>query len=160
MENSVIKIYKAQVFKWAILIFTGACCCAGVTFGTLRGLGFYQTVPWPLLISFITVDLFFLAFGIFLIRRSMANGRLSERVYNTGKYFIICLEFIQFNFILYMIPSRVFLGYTFFFLILAAFFLDLKMLLIVAEALSVSLAVSWFVKGDIALPAKNERFLP
>lgn len=159
-KMSVIEEYKTNVFKWIILLFTGACGCAGVTFGFLKVLGFYTSVPWPVLIIFCFSTVLWIVIGLILIKKSKSDGMLSEKVYNIGKIFIIIIEFIQFNFILYMIPSKVFWAYAFFFLILVAFFLDLKVILIVAGELVVSLFASWFIKGDAALPAKDEYFVP
>ena len=68
--------------------------------------------------------------------------------------------FIQFNFILYMIPSREFWAYSFLFIILTSLFLDRKMVLVTIIEIGLSLVVSWGVNGDSSLPVKNELFTP
>lgn len=58
-----------------------------------------------------------------------------------------------------MIPATDFWGFAFFFVILTAFFLDYKLVTIVTVEIAGSLAVSWFIHGDVTLPARDENFI-
>ena len=58
-----------------------------------------------------------------------------------------------------MLPSRTFWGFLFFFLILIAFFLDIKLLLGSGLVCMASLFAGWFIKGTDLLPVKDELFL-
>lgn len=60
---------------------------------------------------------------------------------------------------MYMIPATDFWGFAFFFVILTAFFLDYKLVTIVTVEIAGSLAVSWFIHGDVTLPARDENFI-
>lgn len=159
-DTSVIEEYKMKVFKWVMLIITGACMCAGCAYTGLKVLGFYETVSWTWLGTFIAINVLWITIGCILIKKSVADGRLVEKIYVLGKRYIVGILFIQFNFILYMIPSRDFWAYIFFFVILASFFLDLKMILITIAELSISLIVSWFLNGKNLLPYHDELFIP
>ena len=59
-----------------------------------------------------------------------------------------------------MIPSTEFWGYALLFVIAVAFFIDLKTVITTALEITLSLAVSWCIKGSILLPVKDELFLP
>lgn len=66
---------------------------------------------------------------------------------------------VQWNYLLYLAPSRTFWGFLFFFLILIAFFLDIKLLLTCGLACAVSLFIGWGIRGTNLLPVKDELFL-
>lgn len=59
-----------------------------------------------------------------------------------------------------MIPSTEFWGYALLFVIAVAFFVDVKIVIITASEIMVSLIVSWFVKGQDLLPVKDALFIP
>lgn len=60
---------------------------------------------------------------------------------------------------MYMLPTRTFWGFLFFFLILIAFFLDIKLLLVSGLVCMASLFIGWFVRGTALLPVKDELFV-
>ena len=60
---------------------------------------------------------------------------------------------------MYMLPTRTFWGFLFFFLILMAFFLDIKLLLTSGLACMVSLFIGWWIRGTDLLPVKDELFI-
>ena len=164
MQKSIIEEYMGKAYIFVILVITGSCLCAGVTFSSLKLLGFYDTVPWPALGIFVLTCAVYFITGLWFIRHSFkivdGDKVLIPRMAARGKLFIMIILMIQFNFILYMIPSRDFWGYTFYFLILVAFFFDCKMILISSAATVISLIISYIVKGNILLPAKNDDFIP
>ena len=164
MQKSIIEEYMGKAYIFVILVITGSCLCAGVTFSSLKLLGFYDTVPWPALGIFVLTCAIYFIIGLWFIRHSfkIADGEkvLIPRMLARGKLFIMIILMIQFNFILYMIPSRDFWGYTFYFLILVAFFFDCKMILFSSVGTVISLIISYIVKGNILLPAKNDDFIP
>ncbi len=106
------------------------------------------------------MDSSFFVMAILIIRSSFdKEGFLKEGRLRIGKIFSVVVLVIQWNYLLYMLPTRTFWGFLFFFLILMAFFLDIKMLLISGLACMVSLFIGWFVRGTDLLPVKDELFL-
>lgn len=67
---------------------------------------------------------------------------------------------IQFNFITYLVPSREFWAYTFFFLILAAFFLDFKLTAATSAGILISVIISSVLKAEENLPVFDEYIVP
>ncbi len=164
--NVVIEEYMSKVYVIVILAVTGACMCAGVTFGLLKFLGFYPTVSWLALGIFIAECTLYFVIGLFLIKytfkKDEATGRKTLRrdMLVKGKVFVTVLLIIQFNFITYLIPSREFWSFAFFFVMLSAFFLDMKMVSVLSGSIVVSMIISAVVKADTALPVRDSSFLP
>lgn len=153
----------SKVYVLVMLVFTGACLCAGVTFSALKLLGSYEEVSWAALGIFCGTCVLYLLIGLWFISHSFekidGTKVIIPKMLRRGKLFIVALEFIQFNFILYMIPSRDFWAYIAFFIILTVFFFDFKLTLICSLGNTVSLVISWFVRADEILPVKDELFV-
>ena len=159
-KKTAVEVYLSMVFKWGLIILVSACMCATATFFTEKILGLYPSVPWIALIIFGLMDVAFFVTAILIIRTSFdSDGFLKEGRLNLGKTFSVIILVVQWNYILYMIPSRTFWGFLFFFLILVAFFLDIKMLLASGLACMISLFIGWAVRGSVLLPVKDELFL-
>ncbi|MBQ4522238.1 MAG: hypothetical protein IJA10_04725 [Lachnospiraceae bacterium] len=159
-KKTAVEVYLSTVFKWGLIILVSACMCATVMFNTEKLLGLYPDVPWLALILFAAMDISFFIIAIFIVRTSFdKDGYLKEGRLKIGKLFSAVVLIIQWNYILYMIPSRTFWGFLFFFLILMAFFLDIKLVLISGLACMGSLFVAWGIHGTYLLPVKDELFL-
>ncbi len=158
-KRTAVEVYLSAVFKWGLIILVSACMCATITFNTEKLFGLYPTVPWLATIGLGMMDLIFFAIAIFIVRTSFdENGYLKDGRLKVGKIFSVVVLVIQWNYLLYMLPTRTFWGFLFFFLILMAFFLDIKMLFGSGLACIVSLFICWGVKGTELLPVKDELF--
>lgn len=158
--KTAVEVYLSTVFKWGLIILVSACMCATVTFNTEKLFGLYPTVPWAATIGLAVMDVIFFAIAILIVRTSFdSEGYLKEGRLRVGKIFSVVVLVIQWNYLLYMLPTRTFWGFLFFFLILMAFFLDIKMLLGSGLVCMISLFIGWFVKGTDLLPVKDELFL-
>ncbi len=159
-KKTAVEVYLETVFKWGLIILVSACMCATIMFNTEKIFGLYPDVPWSATILLGVMDLTFFAAAIIIIKTSfdreknLKKGRLA-----LGKVFSVAVLVIQWNYLLYMLPTRTFWGFLFFFLILMAFFLDIKMLLISGLACMISLFIGWYVKGTDLMPVKDELFL-
>ena len=159
-KKTAVEVYLSTVFKWGLIILVSACMCATVMFNTEKLLGFYPTVPWFATIGLGIMDITFFVIAIMIIKSSFdEDGYLKEGRLKVGKIFSAVVLVIQWNYLLYMLPTRTFWGFLFFFLILMAFFLDIKMLLGSGLACMISLFIGWFVRGTDLLPVKDELFL-
>lgn len=159
-KKTAVEVYLSTVFKWGLIILVSACMCATVTFNTEKMFGLYPTVPWLATIGLGIMDITFFVIAILIIKSSFdQDGYLKEGRLRIGKIFSAVVLVIQWNYLLYMLPTRTFWGFLFFFLILMAFFLDMKMLLISGLACMVSLFIGWFIRGTNLLPVKDELFL-
>lgn len=152
--------YINKVYIMVLLLVPGACQCAGLVYTVEKALGWLPTVSWIAIIFFDFTCLIYLVIGIYFIKTGFENGLVNARKLRQGKIYIVAIMFIQFNFILYMIPSSDFWAFAFFFVILTAFFLDTTMVGIAVIEISLSLVVSWILRNNVLLPVRNEFFLP
>ncbi len=159
-EISAIDMYYGKVYVWILLIATGAFACATVTFSVLKILGFYPTVSWIALVSLLLIDVIIMATGIVMVRTSFHQKVLKEGALWKGKIFLLLALIVQWNLILWIIPSRDFWGYCFFFLILLAFFLDMKFLILCSVGLVGSyLFALLFQWRQMLLPIEDAQFV-
>lgn len=159
-KKTSVEVYLSTVFKWGLIILVCACMCATVMFNTEKMFGLYPAVPWLATIGLGIMDVIFFAIAIVIIKTSFdKEGYLIEGRLKIGKIFSVTILALQWNYLLYMLPSRTFWGFLFFFLILIAFFLDIKLLLASGLTCMFSLFIGWFIKGTELLPVKDELFL-
>ncbi len=159
-KKTAVEVYLSTVFKWGLIILVSACMCATLVFNTEKLFGLYPDVPWLATIGLAVMDIFFFSVAVLIVRTSFdKDGYLKEGRLKLGKIFSMAVLIIQWNYLLYMIPTRTFWGFLFFFLILVAFFLDIKMLLISGLACMASLFIGWFIRGTDLLPVKDELFI-
>lgn len=156
-KKSAIDAYLTAVYKWGIITLVSAAMCAATLYTVMNIMGFIK-ISWTALIIFVIMDIIYFIFGIFLVKTSIENGYLKEGRLRIGKLFTAAVVVIQWNYILYMVPSRTFWGFLFFFIILIGFFLDLKLVITDGVICIISLIVSWFLIGN-NLPIKDELFI-
>lgn len=159
-KKTAVDVYFSMVFKWGVLTLVTAAMCASVTFGVEKALGLYGNVSWLPLGLFILMDIIFFCVGVYIIKTSFdENGYLIEGRLKVGKIFTVSVAIIQWNYIVYMIPSRTFWGFIFFFSILIAFFLDIKLLLLDGVVCTISLIIGYFVPTTTLLPVQDELYI-
>ncbi len=162
--NNVIRNYINKTYTLVIILTTGSTTIAGATFLLMKIFGLYPDVPYTGLGIFLATCLVYLIVGFILIKtaytENLDGGKyLKPRMLTAGKIFLNVLLVVQFNFIAYLIPSRDFWAYAFYFVIIMSFLLDFKFICICAGEILASLAVLFIVKPS-ALPVKDELFAP
>ena len=156
---SALDEYINNVYVLVLLLIPGACQCAGIIYTFNKIMGWLPTVSWFALIVFDATCLIYLITGIILIKTGFSDGVVKKSSLKAGKIFVLVLEIVQFNFIVYMIPAKDFWGFAFFFVVLTAFFLDYKLVSLVSLEIGGSLAVVWIVKAQLLLPEKDDMFI-
>lgn len=151
--------YINRVYVLVLLLIPSAAGCAGLLYTFERIIGLLPGVSWPLLIIFDISCALYLGIGIFLVRTGFEQGAVRETKLKAGKFFLIAVCVVQFNFILYMIPATDFWGFAFYFVVLMAFFLDVRMVAAASAGIALSLAGAWVLNGSIHLPARDAYFM-
>lgn len=160
IKKTAVEVYLSTVFRWGLIILASASLIATFTFNVEKLFGLYPDVPWMATIGLGIMDLGFLASALIIVRTSFDDeGNMKSGRLKVGKVYSFIILVVQWNYLLYMIPSRTFWGFLFFFLILVAFFLDLKLLLGSGLACTASLFIGWVIRGTDLLPVKDELFL-
>lgn len=151
--------YINRVYVLVLLMIPGAATCAGLLYTLERFIGFLPGVPWvPLMVLDLTC-IIYLGTGIFFIRTGFENGVVAAAKLKAGKFFLVTVCLIQFNFILYLIPATDFWGFAFYFVILMAFFLDYKMVAAASAGIAASLVLAGILKGTVHLPVHDVYFM-
>lgn len=158
--KSALDEYINKVYILILLLVPGACQCAGFVYTTEKIFGLFPTVSWLALIIFDITCLLYLSIGIYFIKTGFVDGFVSPGKLKASKIFLVIIMFTQYNFILYMIPSTEFWGFALLFVITVAFFVDVKIVVITSLEITISLIVSWFVRGHALLPVKDDLFIP
>lgn len=158
--STVIEEYYEKVFKINMLCMTGGCFAASVCFAMLKLLGHYPGVSWVALIIFLIIDAIYMIIGITFTRIGYENGKLRPKILKYGKIYFVFIIIVQWNYISYMVPTRDFWGYAFFFLFFALLYFDIKLVGISTAGLAISIAISYLIKGDALLPVRDELFFP
>lgn len=164
MNTNIVKEYMNKAFTIVLVTITGACMCAGVTVSGLRLFGFYQKVPWIVIGIFVATCVLYFLIGLWFVGHAYETEdgvkRIKPDMMIKGKIFVFIVMAIQYNFLIYMMPSRDFWAYTFFFVILVALFLDLKLTASVAALIMVSVVIASVARAKIILPVVDENFIP
>lgn len=159
-EKTVIDDYLEKVYTIVLVVIAGAGLCAGLTYASLKALGFYSKVPWVGIIVLLFTTIIYLIISIIFIKyRNDEHGRLKKSMIAKAKIFLFILCTIHWNFILFLIPSRDFWAFSFIFLILPALFLDNRLNISIVSGYCISLVIAWILKGETLLPVKDELFV-
>lgn len=164
MKKTVIDEYLEKVYVIVIFVITGSCLLASTSVAALKTMGHYETVPWMPVILLIATTVSYFIIGIVMVIKAFKKID-GKRVFQKkwilpGKIFVVILLTIQWNFLSFLMPSRNFWAFIFYFLMLVSLFLDFKMSCITAALLAVSTAISWVTQPENHLPVQDELFVP
>lgn len=160
-EMSALDAYLNRVYKIIVLISPMSAMASAICFTIFKLIGWYSVVNTAALIVFDISNVIYTLIAIWLIRTCIGeDGLLRKDKLKIGKIYIATIILIQWNFISYMVPAREWWGFAFFFIVLAVFFFDMKMVLIVSGGILVSTIISWIVNSDSLMVATGEYFMP
>ena len=160
-EMSALDAYLNRVYKIIILMSPIAAMMAAITFTIFKLVGWYEVVSTTALVIFDLTNVIYITIAIYLFRTCIgSDGLLRKDKLRTGKIFITSVILIQWNFISYMVPAREFWAYAFFFIVLAVFFFDMKMIAFVAGGIVISIIISWNINGENLMMLPGEYFMP
>lgn len=160
-EMSALDAYLNRVYKIIILMSPMAAMMSAICFTIFKLIGWYAEVNTTALIIFDISNVIYTSIAVWLFRTCIGkDGLLRKDKLKIGKVFITTIILIQWNFISYMIPAREWWAFAFFFIVLAVFFFDMKMISFVAGGITISLIVSWIVNGDALMVSPGDYFLP
>lgn len=139
MNNEVMQEYTKRVIITILAVIMLSASAAAITFSLLKLFHLYPTVSWTLLAFFVAVIVVEDIVGVVLIRKASSYEELPDYYVKNVKIYFLFLIILNLNLITWFFPSRESWMFVFYFLILMAFFLDLKIIIVsaVLEALSV-----------------------
>lgn len=148
MGNEIIKEYRKKAVVFLIVIIMVSATAAAVVFPVMKVIGLYPTVSWILIAVFEVVIIAEDIVSIVLLR---SRRREEESFQVIIKGYLILIQGLNLNLITWFFPSKESWMFAFYFLILMAIFLDMKVSAICCGIDFVSLLVL-FLFNPIARP--------
>lgn len=153
-ENEVLQEYRKKVVIFLLAIIMFSVTAAAVVFPLLKALGLYPTVSMLLLAVFeVIIVLEDIAAGL-LIRKSLQYSVLSQQYVRSIKIFMAACVALNLNLITWVFPSKESWMFAFYFLVLMAFFLDVRHVIVCAGIEVVSLIIL-FVFQPVTRPVAS-----
>jgi len=144
MGAEILQEYRKKVVVFVLAIICFSATAAAVVLPGMKLFGLYPTVSWGICGIFIAIILIEDIIGIFLLRKSLKQEELSKELDNLIKNYFLVLLILNINLITWVFPSKESWMFVFYFLILMAFFLDIKFLLKAFVTLVVSIVILFF----------------
>lgn len=140
-ENEVLQEYRKKVVIFLLAIIMFSVTAAAVVFPVMRALGWYPSVTVPMLAVFeIIIALEDIAAGL-LIRKSLQYKVLPQQYVRSIKIFMAACVALNLNLITWVFPSKESWMFAFYFLVLMAFFLDVRHVVVCAGIEAASLII-------------------
>lgn len=159
VKNTALDLYTAKAFRFIVILAPLVAVFSAVGYTVGYSLGWYPDLSLTKLVLFILSTLVYLGVGFALYFTSFdANGILIESRLSFAKLFLVVLTVLHWNMISYLFPCSSLFAFAPFFLIITAFFMDEKLVVIEGMALIASIAFSWALLGDKLLPAPGFDF--
>ena len=159
MQITALDAYMNRVYRLVMLITPAFGLCASATITMLHYIGWYSQINEIAMWLFVLFDVVYFLLAVYLVRTGFdEDGMLVPAKLKAGKYITIAYLIAQWNAISYIWPFTDFWAYCVLFVILEAFYFDVKMVSITTVGITASMIISWFIKGGMLLPANDEYF--
>ena len=159
-EKTVLDLYIGCIYKFVMLGISGGFLCAVMFLSTLRLLGYYKEVSPAPLYFLIVMDIVCAIISIALVKNAYEDGIVKSNMLLLGKVYLTIIVCMQYILLLYVVPSREFWGFTFFFVFFISFFLDIRFTAINFMIMLLSYIIITIVKDGSNLPVKDLIFVP
>lgn len=144
MGVEILQEYRKKVVVFVLAITCFSATAAAVVLPGMKLFGLYPTVSMGICGIFIAIIVIEDIIGVYLIRQSLKQEVLSNKLESLVKNFLLILLILNINLITWIFPSKESWMFVFYFLILMAFFLDIKFVLKSSIALVISIVILFF----------------
>lgn len=136
----ILEEYYVKVTRLVINIIIISICIGSILFPSFKVLGCFKTMKWSSVIIFNLVIAFPEIFIFrWLYRNVVVDGRLVSKIFIRVKQVLSIVIFINYYGFTLLLPTGEFWYVSFYFIILAAFFLDIKMVVRITVGLIISM---------------------
>lgn len=132
MDNEVMKEYTKKVSIFVLVIIMLSATAAAIVFPILKVAGLYPDVSYVTISVFVLIIVLEDIVGVVLVRKSFAQEILSDQYERVIKRYFLFVILLNLNLIMWCFPSKESWIFAFYFLVLMAFFLDLKFIAVCA----------------------------
>ena len=158
-SRSVLDEYSNKVFRLVIFIVPVFFLCGNGTMTIMHYMGYYPAMNDFAMWCSNAIDILYMLVAIYLIKTSYGpDGNLIVKKLASAKMILMIMVVLQWNLNSYICPFTDFWAYAPLFVIVEAFFFDVKLVRLSTALILLSMAVSWLINGENLLPARNEFF--
>ncbi len=152
-ESSKIIEYQKRVLRNVILLCCFSAFMASITFIVLKIIGLYEDIAWNLLVIFaISVILEIIVF--YVLYKQVLKPEKWDSFFNVLKVTLLVICYFNYMYLNFMVPSKELWVVVFYFILLGALFLDLK-LIISSITLSIVCEITLFIMNSRLIPDKS-----
>lgn len=141
MEKSILDEYRKKVVIFLLIIIMVSASAAAITFPAMKWMGLYPKVNRTTLTIFEICIIIEDLIGIYLLKSNMGEKELSQKTEKWIKGYLVFVQGINLNLITWCFPSKESWMFAFYFLILMALFLDMKVITICCLVDFISLVI-------------------
>ncbi|MBS4535620.1 methyl-accepting transducer [Clostridium sp. D2Q-14] len=151
--NTIIE-YQKKTLKFVLVIYSISGALAAITFIFMKVIGLYESIKWTSLVIFGGLVIGESIAFYLMHRKTVSNDVFDTKNFNILKYMIFFMTFINYLFLVFMVPSKELWMSIFYFIILGALFLDVKLniVFIITGVLS---QIAIFTFNSNTLPAEE-----
>lgn len=154
MGNEILQEYRKKVVILMLAIVMFSATAAAIVLPGLTILGFFPTVGTTAVVFFIGVIVVEDITGAYLIRKSLQYQMLPKQYEKWVTLYLLILLIVNLNLIMWIFPSKESWMFAFYFVVLMAFFLDMKYILLCSGLEAVSL-VALFIFQPVTRPVDS-----
>lgn len=156
MENSISIIgeYQKRTLKFVLIIYSISACLAGGLFSLMKYIGLYSEMKWNHLIILIGLILVELLTFLAMYKNTIKDEINWKKKLNILKAVILLISYTNYLYITLLVPSKELWISVFYFIILGAMFLDVKMN-ISSIIISILCQIAVFFLNPLMLPDKQ-----
>lgn len=154
MDAEILQEYRKKVVGFVMSIVCFSATAAAIVLPGMKLFGLYPAVSWLICVFFIGVIIIEDVLGIYIIRQSVKQEVLSEQTEKLAKNYLLVVLILNINLITWFFPSKESWMFSVYFLILMAFFPDMKFVLKCALSEVVSLIIL-FLANPVTRPVES-----
>lgn len=156
MENpiSIIVEYQKRTLKFVLIIYSISACLAGGVFALMKYIGLYNEMKWSylgILAGLVLIEL--LTFKV-MYKNTIKDEKNWEKRLKILKSVILLISYVNYMYLTLLVPSKELWISVFYFIILGAMFLDVKMN-VISIITSILCQIGVFSLNPLLLPDKQ-----
>jgi len=153
---SKIDLYFSKLFYKMIKFAPITAVSAGISFTTAWIFGYFRYAELYQVIVFDIVCLSYFLISYLCSKIGIkSKNEIDEKKFKLVKYILSLATILQWNIISYVFPFNDFWGFAPFFVVLVAFTFDKSAVIFDIILMSISILISWLIKGEYLLPVRG-----
>ena len=159
ISQTALEAYLKGVFKILLIFFPSTAALAAATFTVLKAFGSYSDVSWFWLIAFDLVCFSYILSVVFgFWRKGFLQNQSMAKVRRRAEILLAIILPLQFNLISYLFPAADLWAFSVFFVLLSAFLLNHRFILVISVEIVASMLISWLIQPRL-LPVQDADFI-